>query len=59
MKALEEYNTGSAYVAAELYYWNPESGEWELAEVDYKIADGKAEFNIDHFSRYGIGGRTR
>ncbi|MBD3168041.1 MAG: hypothetical protein GF307_01065 [candidate division Zixibacteria bacterium] len=43
---------------AEIRYWNPNTCEWELQEVDYDIDDGTVDFTIEHFSRYGIGGRT-
>ncbi|MBD3170428.1 MAG: hypothetical protein GF307_13165 [candidate division Zixibacteria bacterium] len=59
MAALEDYNPNDKpFVGAEIYYFNPSTGAWELQEVDTDIGDGKVEFNIDHFSRYGIGGRT-
>ncbi|MCP4632419.1 MAG: hypothetical protein GY855_05795 [candidate division Zixibacteria bacterium] len=59
MDALEDYNPNSkAFIGAELRLYNPNTGAWELQEIDTTIIDGKVEFNIDHYSRYGIGGRN-
>ncbi|MCP4632418.1 MAG: hypothetical protein GY855_05790 [candidate division Zixibacteria bacterium] len=42
----------------ELNYWNPDTQDWELIEF-IEAVDGILEFNVEHFSRYGIGGRTQ
>ncbi len=57
--AIEDYDDSGVFNGAELRYWNPDTQEWEFQEADDDSdGDGKYEFNIDHFSRYGIGGRT-
>ncbi|MBD3232481.1 MAG: hypothetical protein GF315_02015 [candidate division Zixibacteria bacterium] len=59
VEAIEDYDENDKFDGAELRYWNSDKQEWELYEVDADDdGNGKFEFNIDHFSRYGIGGRT-
>ena len=36
-----------------LYYFNEETGRWELQEF-VKVKDGVATFSIKHFSKYGV-----
>ncbi len=59
VNAIEDYDDDGVFDGAELRYWNPSKEVWELYETDTDAdGDGKYEFNVDHFSRYGIGGRT-
>ncbi|MFH1687994.1 MAG: hypothetical protein ABIE70_10820 [bacterium] len=38
-----------------LWYWNPDTGEWEVQQVlEGKFSHDKREFEIWHFSKYGI-----
>jgi hypothetical protein len=49
---------GSGYIGFDLYWFNPASLSWQHQQ--YLPATGDVvEFDIDHFSRYGIGGRDR
>ncbi|MCP4632700.1 MAG: hypothetical protein GY855_07215 [candidate division Zixibacteria bacterium] len=58
--ALEDYNPkAKPFIGAELRLYNPQTRQWELQEIDNSIEDGFVEFSIDHYSRYGIGGRNR
>lgn len=57
--AIEDFaDDGEELIGAEIRYWNPNTSEWELQEIDYDVDDGTVDFTIEHFSRYGIGGRT-
>jgi hypothetical protein len=60
MAALSDYcSNPKGYLGAELWWYNPDGGEWVLREFDNDVdGDGIVEFKIDHFSRYGIGGRN-
>ncbi|MBD3232336.1 MAG: hypothetical protein GF315_01285 [candidate division Zixibacteria bacterium] len=59
IEAIEDYDDDDEFVGAELSYYNPDKDEWETVEWDDDSDDdGYYEFEIDHFSRYGIGGRT-
>ncbi|MBD3168579.1 MAG: hypothetical protein GF307_03780 [candidate division Zixibacteria bacterium] len=59
LDALEDYNpTDTDFNRVELRLYDEASRTWQLIEVDTDLSDGVVEFEIDHFSRYGIGGRT-
>ncbi len=58
-EAIEDFDNDNNFYGAELNYWNPDKDDWETMEWDDDSdGDGYYEFEIDHFSRYGIGGRT-
>jgi hypothetical protein len=60
MSALELYNPNEAdFIGADLYLYDVAAESWEIIDTDTDIADGEVDFDIDHFSRYAIGGRTK
>ncbi len=57
--AIEDYDENDQFDGAELVYWNPTTQQWEPQEFeDDSDGDGYYDFQINHFSRYAIGGRS-
>lgn len=44
---------------ADLWYWDPVRRRWLLIDYDMNIDDGLLSFQLEHFSRYAIGGRLK
>jgi hypothetical protein len=61
MAAIDYFSPdGVKYNGAELNFWNPRTQQWELKGIDKdNDGDGIIEFEVNHFSRYAIGGRLQ
>jgi hypothetical protein len=44
---------------ADLWYWDPVRRRWFLIDYDMNVDDGLLSFQLEHFSRYAIGGRLK
>ncbi|MBN4076339.1 hypothetical protein JYT16_01340 [Gemmatimonas aurantiaca] len=49
---ISELSSNTDYV--DLYWWNPDTGDWEYQRTVRADRDGIVSFPIDHFSMYGV-----
>jgi len=60
IEALQDFKEGDPYIGAELLYWNDSTGNWDYQKADGDTdGDGIVEFQIEHFSRYAVGGQSQ